>query len=73
MIENLTTTKLTEILKLSAEDWDRVVAVFVQGPKWQFKNWPIMERDDPNTIFRKIAVSNNTDYSSTDDSSAIIS
>ena len=32
-----------------------------------------MERDDPNTIFRKIAVSNNTDYSSTDDSSAIIS
>ena len=51
---------LTDIFKLSAEDWDRVVAVFVQGPKWQFKNWPIMERDDPNTIFRKIAVSNNT-------------
>ena len=32
-----------------------------------------MERDDPNTIFRKIAVSNNTDDSSTDDSLAIIS
>lgn len=27
-------------LKLSADDWDRVVAVFVQGPAWQFKNWP---------------------------------
>jgi len=46
---------INNVSKLSAEDWDRVVAVFVQGPKWQFKNWPIMERDDPNTIFRKIA------------------
>lgn len=27
-------------LKLSAEEWDRVVAVFVQGPLWQFKGWP---------------------------------
>lgn len=27
-------------LKLSHEDWDRVVAVFVQGPAWQFKGWP---------------------------------
>lgn len=27
-------------LKLDAEDWNRVVAVFVQGPAWQFKGWP---------------------------------
>lgn len=45
---------INNVSKLSAEDWERVVAVFVQGPRWQFKNWPIMENDDPNTIFRKI-------------------
>jgi len=27
-------------LKLDADDWNRVVAVFVQGPSWQFKGWP---------------------------------
>ena len=27
-------------LKLDAEDWNRVVAVFAQGPAWQFKGWP---------------------------------
>lgn len=27
-------------LKLDADDWNRVVAVFVQGPAWQFKGWP---------------------------------
>lgn len=27
-------------VKLAPEDWDRVVAVFVQGPAWQFKGWP---------------------------------
>lgn len=26
--------------KLSAQDWSRVVAVFVMGPAWQFKGWP---------------------------------
>lgn len=26
--------------KLSAQDWNRVVAVFVMGPAWQFKGWP---------------------------------
>lgn len=26
--------------KLAPDDWDRVVAVFVQGPAWQFKGWP---------------------------------
>ncbi|XP_026677144.1 parafibromin [Diaphorina citri] len=27
-------------LKLARTDWDRVVAVFVMGPAWQFKGWP---------------------------------
>ncbi|ELK26765.1 Parafibromin [Myotis davidii] len=27
-------------LKLTLQDWDRVVAVFVHGPAWQFKGWP---------------------------------
>ena len=26
--------------KLAPADWDRVVAVFVMGPTWQFKGWP---------------------------------
>ncbi|KAK4019888.1 hypothetical protein OUZ56_001889 [Daphnia magna] len=26
--------------KLAPGDWDRVVAVFVMGPAWQFKGWP---------------------------------
>lgn len=26
--------------KLTPQDWNRVVAVFVMGPKWQFKGWP---------------------------------
>lgn len=25
--------------RLSIEDWNRVKAVFVQGPAWQFKGW----------------------------------
>ncbi|CAK9291760.1 unnamed protein product [Gordionus sp. m RMFG-2023] len=39
-------------LKLSAQDWDRVVAVFVQGPAWQFKGWPW--DGNPVEIFSKI-------------------
>lgn len=27
-------------IKLDQDDWNRVVAVFVQGPSWQFKGWP---------------------------------
>lgn len=27
-------------VKLDDYDWNRVVAVFVQGPAWQFKGWP---------------------------------
>jgi len=38
--------------KLSTDDWDRVVAVFVQGPAWQFKGWPW--NGNPVEIFHKI-------------------
>ncbi|CAH1999441.1 unnamed protein product [Acanthoscelides obtectus] len=38
--------------KLSPSDWDRVVAVFVMGPAWQFKGYPW---DTPVEIFDKIA------------------
>lgn len=36
--------------KLTAADWDRVVAVFVMGPAWQFKGYPW---DNPVEIFSK--------------------
>ncbi|XP_077245256.1 PLANT HOMOLOGOUS TO PARAFIBROMIN [Tasmannia lanceolata] len=36
---------------LKAEDWDRVVAVFVLGKEWQFKDWPFKDHVD---IFNKI-------------------
>ncbi|XP_013777733.1 parafibromin-like [Limulus polyphemus] len=39
-------------LKLSPSDWDRVVAVFVQGPAWQFKGWPW--DGNPVEIFARI-------------------
>ncbi|XP_044728391.1 parafibromin [Chrysoperla carnea] len=37
--------------KLSPADWDRVVAVFVMGPAWQFKGYPW---EQPVEIFSKI-------------------
>lgn len=36
--------------KLSPSDWDRVVAVFVMGPAWQFKGYPW---ENPVEIFAK--------------------
>lgn len=36
--------------KLSPNDWDRVVAVFVMGPAWQFKGYPW---ENPVEIFAK--------------------
>jgi parafibromin len=39
-------------LKLEREDWLRVVAVFVQGPAWQFKGWPY--NGSPVEIFSNI-------------------
>ena len=42
-------------LKLSSNDWNRVVAVFVQGPLWQFKGWPAVLPDgSPVEILTKI-------------------
>ncbi|ESN95419.1 hypothetical protein HELRODRAFT_102643 [Helobdella robusta] len=38
--------------KLTADEWDRVAAVFVQGPSWQFKNWPW--GGNPVEIFSKM-------------------
>lgn len=37
--------------KLTQSDWDRVVAVFVMGPAWQFKGWPW--EGNPVDIFSK--------------------
>ncbi|XP_022654088.1 parafibromin-like [Varroa jacobsoni] len=37
---------------LRPEDWDRVAAVFVQGPTWQFKGWPW--GGNPVEIFARI-------------------
>lgn len=39
-------------IKLDSDDWNRVVAVFVQGPAWQFKGWPW--GGSPVEIFSKI-------------------
>ncbi|XP_042534180.1 parafibromin-like [Dipodomys spectabilis] len=42
-------------LQLGPQDWDQVVAVFVQGPAWQFKGWPgLMPDGSPVGIFAKI-------------------
>lgn len=37
--------------KLTDADWERVVAVFIMGPAWQFKGWPY--EGDPVQIFSK--------------------
>ena len=37
--------------KLTNADWERVVAVFVMGPAWQFKGWPF--DGNPVEIFSK--------------------
>ncbi|KAJ6430080.1 hypothetical protein OIU84_021480 [Salix udensis] len=36
---------------LKADDWDRVVSVFVLGKEWQFKDWPFKDHVE---IFNKI-------------------
>ncbi|KAK1339963.1 hypothetical protein QTO34_018527 [Cnephaeus nilssonii] len=42
-------------LKLTPQDWDRVVAVFVHGPAWQFKGWPgLLPDGSPFDMFAKI-------------------
>ena len=46
---------VNNINKLDISDWDRVVCVFVQGPKWQFKGWPWLGggEDDIAEIFQR--------------------
>ncbi|KAI3422279.1 hypothetical protein GPALN_012805 [Globodera pallida] len=39
--------------RLKDDEWERVVAVFVQGPAWQFKNWKW--NGNPVEIFANIA------------------
>ncbi|KAL3507894.1 hypothetical protein ACH5RR_033276 [Cinchona calisaya] len=36
---------------LKSDDWDRVVAIFVLGKEWQFKDWPFKDHVE---IFNKI-------------------
>ncbi|KHJ45259.1 RNA pol II accessory factor, Cdc73 family [Trichuris suis] len=38
-------------LRFTNDEWNRVVAVFVQGPAWQFKGWPL--GTNPPDIFTK--------------------
>ena len=40
------------VAKLQPQDWERVVAVFVLGPVWQFKGWPW--GGNPVEIFTKV-------------------
>ncbi|GMT11662.1 hypothetical protein PFISCL1PPCAC_2959, partial [Pristionchus fissidentatus] len=40
-------------MKLTPEEWDRVVAVFAMGPAWQFKGW--QWNGNPVDIFSHIA------------------
>ncbi|TKR72904.1 hypothetical protein L596_020288 [Steinernema carpocapsae] len=40
-------------MKLTNEEWDRVVAVFVQGQAWQFKGW--RWNGNPTDIFSHVA------------------
>ena len=40
-------------LRLRDDEWDRVVAVFVQGPAWQFKGWKW--NSNPVEIFANVA------------------
>ncbi|XP_046683535.1 parafibromin-like [Homalodisca vitripennis] len=45
-------TVMDNTQKLAPGDWDRVVAVFVLGSKWQFRGWPW--NANPVDIFSKI-------------------
>ena len=48
--------------KLTPADWERVVALFVIGPPWQFKGWPW--HGNPVDIFSKSKSINNINISS---------
>ena len=42
----------SNVRKFNKNDWKRVVAVFVQGDDWEFKDWPRSE--NPSTILQKV-------------------
>lgn len=42
---------IDDAVSLSADDWNRVVAVFVTGQTWQFKNWKYQE---PVNLFQHV-------------------
>ena len=42
----------SNVRKFNKNDWKRVVAVFVQGDDWEFKDWPRSE--NPTTILQKV-------------------
>ncbi|XP_017068966.1 parafibromin [Drosophila eugracilis] len=43
---------IDNIVRLTAEEWARVAAVFAMGPHWQFKGWPM--GGDPARIFHEV-------------------
>lgn len=50
---------IDNVATMLPEHWDRVVAVFVAGPAWQFKDWPKtmndnLETSNPVNIFNKV-------------------
>ena len=46
----LTFQVLDSVDKMRESDWDRVVAVFTGGPRWQFRGW---KWEEPVEIFSK--------------------
>ena len=42
---------LDDVHQLKDDDWSRVAAVFVQGPTWQFADWPKKRWANPAAIF----------------------
>lgn len=49
--KSCTVTVVDNINRLRPEDWENVVAVFVQGEQWQFKGW---QWDTPEQLFSHI-------------------
>lgn len=45
---------IDDVSKLKPAEWDRVVAVFVHGPTWQFSNWPSNRWATPAAIFESV-------------------
>ncbi|XP_033153225.1 parafibromin [Drosophila mauritiana] len=43
---------IDNVARLTPVEWDRVIAVFAMGPRWQFKDWP--KGANPAAIFHKL-------------------